>query len=166
VHQGVNLSAYNTQESAADIEDLRIALGYQQLNLYGVSYGSLLVLDTMRFFPQSVRSAVIDGVVPPQLQPCGDPEYRWLHSPRWWARHLARSGLVEVDLADMVPDGWLHWLRWERRAPLAEVLARDAGRTLGFTRVVARRSRSRGPRSGADGRMLGGETVSWADFVH
>ena len=108
----------------------------------------------------------VDGVVPPQLQPCGDPEYRWLHSPRWWARHLARSGLVEVDLADMVPDGWLHWLRWERRAPLAEVLARDAGRTLGFTRVVARRSRSRGPRSGADGRMLGGETVSWADFVH
>jgi pimeloyl-ACP methyl ester carboxylesterase len=66
VHQGINLSAYNTQESAADIEDLRVALGYQQLNLYGVSYGSLLVLDTLRFFPQSVRSAVIDGVVPPQ----------------------------------------------------------------------------------------------------
>jgi pimeloyl-ACP methyl ester carboxylesterase len=66
VHAGVNLSAYNTQESAADIEDLRQALGYQQLNLYGVSYGSLLVLDTLRFFPHSVRSAVIDGVVPPQ----------------------------------------------------------------------------------------------------
>src|SRR5207249_1804874 len=38
----------------------------QQLNLYGVSYGSLLVLDTVRFFPQSVRSAIVDGVVPPQ----------------------------------------------------------------------------------------------------
>jgi pimeloyl-ACP methyl ester carboxylesterase len=66
VHAGVNLSAYNTQESAADIEDLRVALGYQALNLYGVSYGSLLVLDTVRFFPQSVRSAIIDGVVPAQ----------------------------------------------------------------------------------------------------
>jgi len=65
-HAGVNLSAYNTQESAADIEDLRVALGYQQLNLYGVSYGSLLVLDTVRFFPLSVRSAIVDGVVPPQ----------------------------------------------------------------------------------------------------
>src|SRR5258708_32025458 len=66
VHAGVNLSAYNSHESAADIEDLRVALGYQQLNLYGVSYGSLLVLDTMRFFPLSVRSAILDGVVPPQ----------------------------------------------------------------------------------------------------
>jgi pimeloyl-ACP methyl ester carboxylesterase len=66
VHAGVNLSAYNSQESAADIENLRVALGYQQLNLYGVSYGSLLVLDTVRFFPLSVRSAIVDGVVPPQ----------------------------------------------------------------------------------------------------
>ena len=66
VHQGVNLSAYNSQENAADIDDLRQALGYQQLNLYGVSYGSLLVLDTLRLFPQGVRSALVDGVVPPQ----------------------------------------------------------------------------------------------------
>ncbi len=66
VHAGVNLSAYNTQESAADLEDLRVALGYRSLDLYGVSYGSLLVLDTLRFFPQTVRSAIIDGVVPPQ----------------------------------------------------------------------------------------------------
>ena len=64
---GVNLSAYNSQESAADIEDLRVALGYRQVNLYGVSYGSLLVLDTLRAFPGSVRSAIIDGVVPPQI---------------------------------------------------------------------------------------------------
>ena len=67
VHSGVNLSAFNSQESAADIEDLRVALGYRQVNLYGVSYGSLLVLDTMRAFPGSVRSAILDGVVPPQI---------------------------------------------------------------------------------------------------
>src|SRR5205085_3754638 len=66
VQAGVNLSAYNTQESAGDLNDLRQALGYPQLNLYGVSYGSLLVLDTLRFYPAAVRSAIIDGVVPPQ----------------------------------------------------------------------------------------------------
>src|SRR5262249_34167472 len=60
-HAGVNLSAYNSQENAADVDDLRVALGYSQLNLYGVSYGSLLVLDTLRFFGSSVRTAVIDG---------------------------------------------------------------------------------------------------------
>jgi pimeloyl-ACP methyl ester carboxylesterase len=67
VQSGVNLSAYNTQENAGDIDDLRQALGYSQLNLYGVSYGSLLVLDALRFYPQAVRSAIIDGVLPPQV---------------------------------------------------------------------------------------------------
>ncbi|MEP7358389.1 MAG: alpha/beta hydrolase, partial [Anaerolineales bacterium] len=66
VQAGVNLSAYNTEESAGDLNDLRQALGYTQLNLYGVSYGSLLVLDTLRFYPAAVRSAIIGGVVPPQ----------------------------------------------------------------------------------------------------
>src|SRR4029079_19330341 len=66
VQAGVNLSAYNTQESAGDLNGLRQAMGYAQLNLYGVSYGSLLVLDTLRFYPAAVRSAIIDGVVPPQ----------------------------------------------------------------------------------------------------
>ncbi len=65
--QGVNLSAFNSLENAADIEALRLALGYEKINLYGVSYGTLLALHYMRLFPSSLRSVILDSVVPPQI---------------------------------------------------------------------------------------------------
>jgi pimeloyl-ACP methyl ester carboxylesterase len=65
--EGVNLAAYNSYENAADIEALRKALGVEQINLYGVSYGSLLALHTLQRYPAGLRSVVLDGVVPPQV---------------------------------------------------------------------------------------------------
>ena len=64
--QGINLSAFNSLENAGDIDSIRVALGYEQINLYGVSYGTLLALHTMRLYPQMLRSVVIDSVVPTQ----------------------------------------------------------------------------------------------------
>jgi len=46
--QGVDLQAYNTAESANDVEDLRRALGAEKLNLVGYSYGTHLGLATIR----------------------------------------------------------------------------------------------------------------------
>ncbi|NNJ13671.1 alpha/beta fold hydrolase [Chloroflexales bacterium ZM16-3] len=53
-------------ESAADAEDLRVALGYSQWNLYGGSYGTRLGLEILRYRPETIRSAVLDSVYPPQ----------------------------------------------------------------------------------------------------
>jgi pimeloyl-ACP methyl ester carboxylesterase len=64
--EGVNLSAFDSLENAADIEALRAALGYEQYNLYGVSYGTLLALHTMREHPDGLRSVILDAVVPTQ----------------------------------------------------------------------------------------------------
>jgi pimeloyl-ACP methyl ester carboxylesterase len=66
VDEGINLAAYNSLENAADIEDLRIALEYDAINFYGVSYGTLLGLHFMRDFPDNIRSVILDGVVAPQ----------------------------------------------------------------------------------------------------
>lgn len=62
--QGVNLNAYTTLESAADLRDLLSLLGYQQANLYGASYGTRLAQVAMREYPEIVRSAILDSVVP------------------------------------------------------------------------------------------------------
>jgi pimeloyl-ACP methyl ester carboxylesterase len=62
--QGINLTAYNSAASAADLNDLRLVLGYNQLNLYGVSYGTRLALTVMRDYPGAVRSVVLDSVYP------------------------------------------------------------------------------------------------------
>ncbi len=66
---GVNLAAYTSAASAADINDLRLARGYEQLNLYGVSYGTRLALTTMRDFglEGAIRSVILDSVFPPQV---------------------------------------------------------------------------------------------------
>ncbi|WP_165422814.1 alpha/beta hydrolase [Ktedonosporobacter rubrisoli] len=68
VQSGVDLNGYNTIQNAADVRDLAQALGYKQVNLYGVSYGSRLTLSVMRLFPDMVRSAIIDGVYPTQIE--------------------------------------------------------------------------------------------------
>lgn len=64
--QGVALEAYNSVESAADLEDLRMALGYPAWNLFGGSYGTRLALTAMHYRPASIRSAVLNSVIPPQ----------------------------------------------------------------------------------------------------
>ncbi len=66
VGEGINLSAFNTAASAADVNDLRIALGYKQFNLYGISYGTRLALTVMRDFPDGIRSVILDSTVPLQ----------------------------------------------------------------------------------------------------
>lgn len=62
--EGVDLTAYHTGENAADIDAVRQALGYEQVNLYGVSYGTRLALTVMRDYPQGIRSVILDSVVP------------------------------------------------------------------------------------------------------
>lgn len=61
---GINLAAYNSIEGAADINDLRAAMGFEKVNLFGVSYGTRVALTAMRDFPQGIRSAVLDSAVP------------------------------------------------------------------------------------------------------
>lgn len=64
---GVDLSAYNTTENAADFADLRRALGIDRWNVYGYSYGTDLALTYLRRHPRGIRSVAIDSVAPPQV---------------------------------------------------------------------------------------------------
>lgn len=65
--EGINLSAYNSAASAADIEDLRRLLGYEKWNLYGISYSTRLMLTVMRYYPNGIRSVLLDSVLPPPV---------------------------------------------------------------------------------------------------
>jgi pimeloyl-ACP methyl ester carboxylesterase len=65
LQQGVDLAAYNTPENAADVNDLRVALGYKKITLIGGSYGSHLALQVMRQYPDTIDRVVIFGVEGP-----------------------------------------------------------------------------------------------------
>ena len=67
LRQAVSLPAYTSAQSAADLNDLRLALGYEEWNLYGISYGTQLALTTMRDFPNGIRSVVLDSTYPLQV---------------------------------------------------------------------------------------------------
>ena len=65
--QRADLTQYTTDVAMQDLDDVRRALGYEQINLVGTSYGSRAALRYMSLFPQNVRSAVLNAVVSPQL---------------------------------------------------------------------------------------------------
>jgi len=62
--QGINLKAYTTVESAADVRDLLTVMKYPKADLYGASYGTRLAQVVMRDYPNIVNSAILDSVVP------------------------------------------------------------------------------------------------------
>jgi cyclopropane fatty-acyl-phospholipid synthase-like methyltransferase len=93
----------------------------------------------------------LESVPPEHLAEWWQPDFASFHSPDWWRRHWERSRRVEVETAELVPDGWQHWLLWSEACDdwarahgkaafrrEAAMLRADEGRTFGFVRLVAR----------------------------
>ena len=55
---------FTTSIAVTDLEQVREALGYERLNLYGISYGTRVAQHYLRRYPSRVRRVVLDGVVP------------------------------------------------------------------------------------------------------
>jgi len=62
-----DLTQYTTSRIVDDVEAVRKKLGYKQIDLYGTSYGTRVAIEYMRRYPKNVRTAILDGVVPPSL---------------------------------------------------------------------------------------------------
>jgi len=96
--QGVDLSGYNTNESADDIEDLRRAIGAEKVSLWAISYGTHLSLATIRRHEKSIHRVILAGVEGPD---------HTVKLPGNIQNHLANlDGLVKADpdLRKEVPD--------------------------------------------------------------
>lgn len=61
---GVDLSRYNTAETARDVRDLTRALGVKRYDIFGVSYGTRVGFGVIVHAPQGVRAVVLDSVWP------------------------------------------------------------------------------------------------------
>lgn len=87
----------------------------------------------------------LDGPVPLHLQAWWAQDQPWcFHSAAWWRRHWGRSGILDVELADSLEEGWRYWRDWlQQIAPhntteLAALEA-DAGQNLTYIRAIGRR---------------------------
>jgi cyclopropane fatty-acyl-phospholipid synthase-like methyltransferase len=87
----------------------------------------------------------IEGSPPDHLREWWTQDLWCLHSAAWWRRHWERTRIVDVDVADTMPEGWQRWLDWhhavapDNRAEI-EALEADRGSYLGYVRVVGRRN--------------------------
>lgn len=86
----------------------------------------------------------ITGSVPEHLQAFWAPDFSVFHSADWWRQHWERTDILDIELADTMPDGWQCWIDWQYAvAPdnVTEIKAVevDRGEYLGYVRVVGRR---------------------------
>jgi pimeloyl-ACP methyl ester carboxylesterase len=65
LEEGADLRFYTTPVAMDDMEEIRRALGYDKINLYAVSYGTVGALDYIRRYSGHMRSAALAGVVTP-----------------------------------------------------------------------------------------------------
>ncbi len=99
---GVDLTAYNTIENARDVKALRMALGYDQWNVWGISYGTILGQAYIKEDPEGILAVVLDAIVPLDVR--ADPiAWRILN---WYDRDLKKlDELCQADssCADQFP---------------------------------------------------------------
>ena len=62
-----DLRFYTTEIAMTDLDEVRSALGYETINIYGASYGTRAALTYLRMFPARVRTLTLDAVVNPEF---------------------------------------------------------------------------------------------------
>lgn len=96
--QRVDLTGYNTNESADDLEDLRKSLGVKQISLWSISYGTHLSLATIRRHPQSIHRAILAGTEGP------DHTYKLPSNIQKHLEDLAAVIKADPELGKDIPD--------------------------------------------------------------
>ena len=90
----------------------------------------------------------LDNVLPEHVEAWSSDVIHAMHSVEWWRRHFEKSGLMQVDTAIAVEDGWRLWLEWEKvrdgegltgYPSDVPALEADSGKFLGFLVLVAQR---------------------------
>ena len=100
---GVDLSGYNTFENARDVKALRIALGFEQWNVWGISYGSILGQAYLKVDPEGIRAVVLDAIVPLDIR---NNTWAW-KSVKWYDRDLKKLDEIcqaQPGCAEHYPD--------------------------------------------------------------
>ena len=92
-----------------------------------------------------LTTSELGGEIPAHLREWWAQDQPWcFHSAAWWARHWGRTGILDIEVADTLADGWRFWLDWlhliaPENATEIRALEADAGQNLGYVRVVGRR---------------------------
>jgi pimeloyl-ACP methyl ester carboxylesterase len=108
-----DLKLYTTTIAMDDMDEVRAALGYDKLNLFGGSYGTRAALTYLKRHPQHVRTATLQGISPTnQLMPGDFPQQT----------ERALQGVLSECVADEACNKAFPNIKDEAKAVLAQLL--------------------------------------------
>jgi pimeloyl-ACP methyl ester carboxylesterase len=108
-----DLTLYTTDIAIDDMDEVRAALGYEQLNLFGGSYGTRAALTYLRRYPKRVRTATLQGVSPPNS---------YLPSDFPQGNERALQGILAECAADQACNTAFPNLKEEAKSLLAQLI--------------------------------------------
>jgi pimeloyl-ACP methyl ester carboxylesterase len=111
LEERADLRLYTTERAVEDVDEVRAALGYQRILLWGGSYGTRIAQAYLRAYPTRVAAAVLDGVVPFDFA-----------APSGYARSLQQS--LERVFADCEADPGCHTTFPDPAAAFSRLIAR------------------------------------------
>ena len=108
-----DLTLYTTDIAIDDMDEVRAALGYESLNLFGGSYGTRAALTYLKRYPKRVRTAMLQGVSPPNS---------YLPSDFPQGNERALQGILAECAADQVCNTAFPNLKEETKSVLAQLI--------------------------------------------
>jgi pimeloyl-ACP methyl ester carboxylesterase len=98
---GVDLSGFTVLEAAEDVNEVRQALGYEKIVLWGGSFGSHWGMSLMRLHPEIVERAILRGME--------GPDHTYDHPGHLWNvyRRVAEEAEASTALGALIPEGGL-----------------------------------------------------------
>jgi pimeloyl-ACP methyl ester carboxylesterase len=98
---GLDLSGFTVVEAAADVNDVRKALGYHKIVIWGGSFGSHWAMAIMRYYPETVERAILRGME--------GPDHTYDHPGHLWNvyKRVAEEAEKSPRLKGLIPEGGL-----------------------------------------------------------
>lgn len=133
VRDKIRLSHYNSAANAQDVNELRALLGYEQINLLGISYGTRLALTIMRDYPEHIRSVVLDSTYPPQVDAFGEHAANSLRAFNALFEGCAVNPECNAAYPNLRNTFYTLVAQLNERPAFITVAEFESGRPLGFT---------------------------------
>ncbi|MFN2512527.1 MAG: alpha/beta fold hydrolase [Pyrinomonadaceae bacterium] len=142
LEQKADLTLYTTPIAMDDLDEVRAALGYDRLNLFGGSYGTRASLVYLKRHPKHVRTVTLQGVAPTNQ-----------YMPRDFAQGMERAlqGVLAECAADETCNRAFPNLRAETKAVLERLIQGPV--EVEVRKNFNRESNTAGPSSTPDERV-------------
>jgi len=101
VESGLDLAGFTVLEAAEDVNEIRQALGYGKITLWGGSFGSHWGMSLMRLHPETIERVILRGME--------GPDHTYDHPGHLWNvyRRVAEEAEASPELRGRIPEGGL-----------------------------------------------------------